>query len=174
MILWILISLLVLLILWILLVPVIIYLDTARNRYLLILPGMFRAAVVPSEELFHIRGRIFLVPFTVHPFQRKPEKKLEKPAKKPAKKRKKVKISGGLKLAINLLQAIRIRKLLLDIDTDDFMLNARLIPVFSMVNSEYIRLRANFTGTLSLLLDMRIRMGTLLWIFILHKIKSFY
>ena len=65
-------------------------------------------------------------------------------------------------------RAFRIKKLKVDIDTDDFTLNAWLIPVFSAVNSENIHLQVNFTGRQFLLLDLRITLGTFLW----HMIKT--
>ncbi len=72
----------------------------------------------------------------------------------------------------NLLHAFRIRKLHLNIDTDDYALNAWLIPVFSAVNSENIRLQANFEGDASMQLDLRTRLGALLWAFLLTKYNS--
>lgn len=155
---------------WILVAPIIIFLDTDHNRYFLSLPGIFKAMVVPSEHLFHIRFRIFLIPFTYNPFTGKPEKKKKE---KKIKKRKPKKISGLFRLLIQVLRSFRIRKLELDIDTDDYILNAWLIPVFSTVNSDNIQMRANFEGYASLLLDLRTRIGTLLWIYIINKIQSF-
>jgi hypothetical protein len=170
----ILISLLILLLIWVLVVPVIIYMDTYHNRYILALPGIFKAIAVPSEYLFHIRGRIFCIPFTYNPFLRKPDKKKkEKETEKSAEKRRLKKTLRNLKLVIRVLRSFKIRKLELNIDTDDFMLNAWLITVFSTVNSRNIQMRANFMGYASLLFDLRIRIGTLLWIFIMNKIKSF-
>ncbi|HDS07532.1 MAG TPA: hypothetical protein ENO05_07885 [Bacteroides sp.] len=182
MILWILISLFVLFITWILLVPVILFLHTESNSYMVSLPGIFRVAVVPSDELFHIRGRAFFIPFRYHPFRQRRRKKkketvkakeTEKPAK-PAKKRWTGKTAGGIRLGIDLLRSVRIRRLYLDMDTDDFMLNAWLVPVFSLVNSDHIQLKANFTGNMSLLLDLRIRLGSMLYTFIRYKIRSIY
>jgi len=173
MILWILISLVVLFITWILLVPVILFLHTESNRYMVSLPGIFRVAVVPSEELFHIRGRALFIPFRYHPFRqskrkRKKEKIKTKETEKPAKP------AGSIRLGIDLLRSVRIRRLYLDMDTDDFILNAWLVPVFSLVNSDHIQLKANFTGNMSLLLDLRIRLGSVLYTFIRYKIRSIY
>jgi len=171
----ILISFLFFLLLWILVVPVIVFLDTDRNRYFLTLPGIFRVVAVPAEGLFHIRIWVFFVPFTFNPFRSKPEKK-----KKEAIKERTAaigKLKGGLgkgKLAIKALRAFRIRRLELDVDTDDFVLNAWLIPVFSAVNSDNIQMRVNFAGQASLLFDLRFSIGSLLWILITNKIKSIY
>ena len=70
--------------------------------------------------------------------------------------------------------AFRIRNLEADIDTDDFTLNAWLVPVFSSVNGGNIQLQVNYEGYQSLLLDLRVTLGALLWIIIKTKYKSKY
>jgi len=151
---------------WLLLMPVILYTNTDRNRYLLTLPGIFRAVVVPDDGLFHIRGWIFFIPFKFNPFVQR--KKKEK--RKPRKKKKSVWRSGNLRTMRGALRAFRIRRLEADIDTDDFTMNAWLVPVFSAVNEENICLRVNFEGHQSLLLDLRFTLGALL----LNVIKAKY
>jgi hypothetical protein len=169
------IAILVLLLLWILLVPVIVFLDTDRNRYHITLPGIFRAVALPADGMFRIRIWVFFIPFTFNPFRSNPEKKQkERKKKKPTAGRRLKGSLGKGKLAIRALRAITIRKLELDIDTDDFILNAWLIPVFSAVNSGNIRMRANFEGQASLLFDLRVHLGQMLWIMITNKIRSFY
>ncbi len=159
--------------LWILLGPVILFLNTHTKRYFLGLPGIFKVAVVPSEALFHIRGWIFFIPYKYDPFQGKKEKGKEKPVRREWM-RGLVKLRGSSQMLIDTTHAFRIRKLHLDLDTDDFMLNAWLVPVFSQVSSGHIRMRVNFEGTSSLILDVRTRLGSLLWILIKHKYKSFF
>lgn len=166
---YIIISLLLIFLLWLLLVPVIIYTNTDRNRYLLTLPGIFRAVVVPEDGLLHIRGWILFIPFKFNPF--KPRKKKER--KKPRKKKPIKWRSGNVRMMRGALRAFRVKKLEADIDTDDFTLNAWLVPAFSMVNGENIRLQVNFEGHQSLLLDMRVTLGALLWIIITTKYKSY-
>jgi hypothetical protein len=162
--------LLIIFLLWILLVPVILYLDTPDNRYFVSLPGIIKASIVPSGELFLIQGRVFFFPFRFDPFKARKKKKVRK-EKKIKKKKKSKKRSFSLSLVRDLFRKISVRKFSLDIDTDDFMLNARLIPLFSLVNSENIQLSANFEGKASLVLDMRTRIGSLLMAFIKHQIK---
>lgn len=166
---YILISLLLIFLLWLLLVPVILYTNTDRNRYLLTLPGIFRVVVVPANGLFHIRGWIFFIPFRFNPF--KPGKKKER--KKPRRKKKIKWRSGNFRMMRGALRAFRVKRLEADIDTDDFTLNAWLVPAFSMINGENIRLQVNFEGHQSLLLDLRVTLGALLWIIITTKYKSF-
>jgi hypothetical protein len=162
---------------WVLFGPIIIFINTGTSRYHLALPGVFKIAVVPSDGLFHIRGRAFFIPWRYNPFKPKKEKEDGKPGKKTKqpKKRGGLKIrSGSLRMAGDLLRSFRIRKLDLDLDTDDVILNAWLVPAFSMVNSENIRMRVNFEGNASLLLDLRTRLGALLWIFIRNKYRSMF
>lgn len=169
---YIIVSLLIALLLWLLLGPVIIFFNTDTNHYYLALPGIFKAVVVPSTDLFHIRGWIFFIPFKYHPFKGKKRKRKKKPEKL-KKKVKPRKLSGNIQMIIDAVRSFRIRKLFLDLDTDDFILNASLVPVFSYINSENIRMRVNFVGNSSLLLDLRIRLGALVWVLIRNKYKSF-
>jgi len=71
------------------------------------------------------------------------------------------------------MRAFRIRRLEADIDTDDFTMNAWLVPVFSAVNQENIRLQVNFEGHQSLLLDLRVTLGALLWSIIRTKYRFY-
>lgn len=151
------IALLLLLLFWLLLMPVILYADTTRNRYVLTMPGIIRLRLVPSGTLFYIRAWIFFVPFRFNPFRVKKSKKSHKA--KQRRKRRSFK-AGALS---PVLRAIRIRKLKLDVDTEDFSFNAWLIPAFSLANGGNIDMQVNFLGKFSLLLDLRISIGTLLW-----------
>jgi len=169
---YIIISLMIAFLLWILIGPVTLYLDTDTSRYHLVLPGIFKAVVVPSTDIFYIRIWIFFIPFRIHPFQGKIRKRKEK-SKKPGKKWRLKKLAGGKQMVSDVIRSMRIRKLSLDIDTDDFLLNAWLVPLFSSMNSENIQMKVNFEGTSSLILDLRARIGTLLWIVISTKYKSF-
>jgi len=168
---YILLILVILFVVWLLTVPVMVRIDTTENRYLVTLPGIFSALAVPFNGLFRIRGWILFIPYRFDPFRRKKKERGEK-----EKKKRKFRLpSGGLGMARDALRTIRIRKLDLDLDTDDFMLNAWLVPVFSAVNdSTRTRMRINFEGVNSLSLDMRIRLGALLWALIRNRYKSIF
>jgi len=153
-------------------VPVILFLDTDTSRYHLVLPGIFKAVVVPSTDIFYIRIWIFFIPFRIRPFKGKSGKRKGK-TRKPGRKWQLNKVTGSKQMISSMIRSIRIRNLSLDIDTDDFLLNAWLVPLFSSMNSENIQMRVNFEGSSSLLLDLRGRIGNLLWIVISAKYKSF-
>ena len=169
---YIIISLMIAFLLWILIGPVTLYLDTDTSRYHLVLPGIFKAVVVPSTDIFYIRIWIFFIPFRIRPFKSKSSERKKKPGKSGRKWRLK-KFTGSKQTVSRVIHSLRIKKLSLDIDTDDFLLNAWLVPLFSSMNSENIQMRVNFEGSSSLLLDLRGRIGNLLWIVISTKYKSF-
>ena len=168
---YILIAVILLTLCWILLGPVIIFVNTEGNKYSVGLPGIFKASLVPSQDLFIIRGSVFFIPYRFNPFGIK-RRKRRKPKEKSTGKKRHFKLNEGWILGRNIMHAFRVRKLHMDIDTNDFNLNAWLIPAFSAVNSENIRLRANFEGHTSLLLDVRTRFGAVLWAFIKTKYNS--
>lgn len=152
------------LLLWILLAPVIVLINTEGNRYLITLPGVISLMLVPREELFMVRGWIFFIPFKIDPFKRKKAKPRKEKERVIKMKRSKNRF-GNIKIITEAIRSIRIRKLWLDIDTDDYALNAWLVPVFSAVNQTgNIRMQVNFEGNLSLYLDFRTRISRLLWI----------
>jgi hypothetical protein len=169
---YVLISLILAIMLWILLAPVILYVDTEDNRYYLAMPAIFRAEIVSSDILFHIRGWILFIPYRFDPLRQMMKPRKKKKEKKP-KKKKSRNLSGGITMFRSLAGSIRVKKLMLDIDTDDFIRNAWLVPVFSLVsNNENIQMRVNYSGSISLMLDVRTRIGSILWILLSHKFKS--
>ncbi len=159
---YILILLFCLLLVWMLLGPVIIFLDTGSNQYRISLPGVVTLMVVANGDQILIRGWIFFVPFKFDPFKKRKQTKKKDPARTVTKKSKKR--SASIRMFRKVVAAFRIRKLLLDIDTDDVLLNAWLVPAFSMVNSAQIQMQVNFEGTAYLHLDLRTRIGAILWI----------
>ena len=177
MILIILISFIVALLFWILLGPVIIHADTEGNRYFLTLPAVFRAELVPDKELFGVRVWIFFIPFRINPFKQSRGKKVEKKVKPKKKRKKRMGIKSMIQLMREMIGSFRIRKLNLDLDTDDFILNSYLVPVFSGINyrnsdRENINMQVNYEGRMSVLLNVRFSMGHLLWIFFKHNFNS--
>ena len=158
------------LLLWILFAPVIVYLKTETNRYQLMLPGIFKAVVIPTEDLFHIKGWIFFIPYKFNPVKQR-KRKVRKTSGQSRERKGLKKRSREIQMIPDLFRSFRIRKLHLDLDTDDSIMNAWLVPVFSIVNTQNIQVRVNFEGISSLTLDLRTRLGSLLWIFIRTNIN---
>jgi hypothetical protein len=166
---YILILLLVLLLTWMLLGPLILRLNTDRNQYDLRLPGVIKASVQPSQGLAYIRGWIFFIPFRIDLSKiksRKGKKKGEVIKNNEGNRKKRV----AVRMIRNIPGAFNVRRLWIDVDTDDFMLNAWLIPPFSAINNQRnIRMQVNFEGHLFLDLDLRTRIASLLLLMIKNR-----
>ncbi len=77
---------------------------------------------------------------------------------------------GNGKQFMKVTRAIWIRKLDMDMDTDDVMLNAWLVPAFTVVNANTrLNMQVNFEGNLYLDLDVRTRLSMLLWILLTNR-----
>lgn len=154
---------------WIMLAPVILFINTERDRYQLMLPGVIQAGLVYKNGLLHIKGWIFFIPFRFNPFRLRRKNKGKKD-QLPKKRKKSSKRRMPIRSMKEALGAFRIKKLHMDIDTDDFMLNAWLVPAFSAVNNgRNVQMQVNFEGQLFLDLDLRTRIGSLAWIFIKNR-----
>lgn len=159
------ISIIIAFLLWILLVPVIIRVHTGQSRYQVALPGIFKASVVPGGSLFRLKFRVFFIPFYFDPFKErksKPEEKKQKP-----KKRKKR--GPGIRSFRAILGSFWVKTLNLNLDTEDVMMNAWLIPLFSTLNNEQVHMQVNYQGQASLDLDLRTRLGGMLWILMRNR-----
>lgn len=153
--------------------PIFFYVNTDQKRAQFLLPGVVKASIDNSEELIYIRGWIFFIPFKFNPFSTKDKQRDKKDNPNKKKKRSKMKLEN-IRMLKDAPRAFRVRKLRMDIDTDDFLLNAWLIPAFSAVNNgRNIQMQINFEGNILLDLDLRTRIGSLVWIFIKNR-QSFY
>lgn len=165
----ILIALFIILLTWLLAGPVLLRLNTELNKYQFMLPGVIKANVLPSDELFYIRGWIFFIPFRfdLAKMNKGRAKKKGRTDKRREKTRNKKK---GLRMLKSIPGAFRVKRLWLDLDTEDFLLNAWLIPAFATMNNDRnIRMQVNFEGKLMMDLDLRTRVAALLWIFIKNR-----
>jgi len=154
---------------WMLLGPVLLRLNTERNLYQLMLPGVIKAIVVPTQGTIYIRGWIFFIPFRtdLSKIGRGKGKKQGENKKKKKRARKK---RGTIRMIRAVPGAFRVRRLWLDLDTDDFIWNAWLIPVFSTLNNERnIRMQVNFEGNLFMDLDLQTRIASLLWVILRNR-----
>ena len=166
---YILIILFITLLTWLLLGPVILRLNSDRNQYQLMLPGVIKASVVPSQDLIHIKGWIFFIPFRLD-LSKLNKGKGKKTGDEKKKRKKSRKRTGSLGMIRSIPDAFQIRRLWLDLDTDDFMLNVWLIPSFSALNHHRnIQMQVNFEGHLFMDLDLRTRIASLLWVIIKNR-----
>ncbi|MBL7112359.1 MAG: hypothetical protein ISS19_10515 [Bacteroidales bacterium] len=166
MILLIIISALALFLLWLLFAPLIIRVDSDNQRYSLSVPGIFKAMVVPDDKLFHIRLWVLFIPFKIDPMRRRMKKGEEQGRNKRKKRRRDFsKLMKARLMALKeLIRSFTLKKLWLNLDTDDFILNSHLVPVFTTINNQDVNLTVNYEGEISLFMVLNNRIASLLWI----------
>ena len=72
----------------------------------------------------------------------------------------------------DLIKSFRLRLLHINIDTEDFILNANLVPVLLLTNTDRINLNVNFMDENSIIMDLRNRLANFLWTGIKYKYRT--
>jgi hypothetical protein len=172
-ILWILVALvglILILLSWALVVPFRVDVDSEKGLYKAGIPGLFMARAEPVKDLFIIRLKIFFLNYWIDPFTKK--KKIAKSEKevsedKKAKRKNKgrqFKMKGMLRPSLRFLKdifrAIKLKKLIIDFDTGDDILNAELIPLCYIFSRENRSVMVNFNDFQRVVIQIRAR---LLW-----------
>ncbi len=151
MIVWIILIAMMLFFLWLVFGPVRLKINTMKHRYEIILPGIFRGMVIPTDDFLVIKLWIFAIPIKFDPL--KPGKRKKTGKKEKIEKKKKKTKKGDIPvnkirtMAIRIMKSFTIEKLYWNMDTGDFVLNARLVPVFNAVSSTKRHLTINFQET---------------------------
>jgi hypothetical protein len=170
MVLLIIISIILLLILWTIFAPLILKVNTSSGYYSMGIPGIFKIRLIMDEDLFHLRARIFFIPFSIHPFR---TVQRERKKEKTVTKRMKGNLAQRLKALKELLMSFRVKHLYLDIDTEDVLMNAYLVPVFLFMRTDRIQCCANYEERNLLILDLRNRLANFIWIGIKYLYRSY-
>ncbi len=162
MILTVVILLVVLLALGLLFVPIQIYIDTETVKYYVRIKGLAKASLEPDQkELLRVRLKVL---FYEHCFY--PIKKSSKP--KPEKRKTKHKRKMKFGKIVRVLKSFEIRQFALDIDTGDYFTNAKMYPVFVLLNHYVASFHINFEDRNRLLVDVRNRPYRILKSFVKH------
>lgn len=144
--------------LWLMLMPIIISVNTWSDDYSVRWKNIGRASVLVIEDELLIRLRVFFWRKDFYPLRpgkkKKPPKKEEK---KPEKKAKSRWERFPMRKIRGVLRAIKVRRFKLDVDTDDYVLNAYLYPVAYFLNRPNRELSINFTGRTNFLLQVEIQ-----------------
>jgi len=126
--------------------PIVLFIDTKTNQYYLQVKGLVKANIESHEEEFiRIRLRLFFLSFYFYPLRNigiSKNKKIENSAEN----KKKIGKGIGLKKGLRMLKSFKVKRFLFDIDTGDCILNAKLYPLFAMLNYNIGGFRVNFEG----------------------------
>ncbi len=125
--------------------------DTSTNNYFIELKGIFKiSAESDKSEILKLRTQIFFLNFNFYPLR--PNKK-----EKPKKNKRKSRLPLTLKQGYRILKTFRIKSFYLDLDTGDCITNARLYPVFALLNYKTGNFNINFNGRNKLVLHIKNR-----------------
>ena len=126
--------------------PIVLFIDTKTNQYYLQVKGLVKASIEShDEELISIRLKVFFLSFYFYPLRNigfgKNNKTLES-----TKSKKKIGKGFDFKKGLRMLKSFKVKRFLFDIDTGDCILNAKLYPLFAMLNYHVGGFSVNFEG----------------------------
>ena len=129
--------LLLLLVAYLLWMPIVLKIDTDTNEYYLQLKGLAKASLIGDEkEVLKVKLNVLFLHFNFYPLRKKAASKKKKLALKKGKEdvKKKRNWTNQGRRALRVLKTFEVKKLLVELDTGDYVLNAKLYPVFFMLN----------------------------------------
>ncbi len=145
--------LVVLLVLWLLLIPIQVFIDTDSNKYFARLRGLAKASFEPDEkELLRVRLKVLFYERCFYPLTKSIDQKKQSEKNKAKRKRK-----VSFKKMLQLLKSFEVKQFDLDIDTGDYVANAKIYPVFVLLNQFVASFHINFEDRNRLVLDIRNR-----------------
>jgi hypothetical protein len=149
---------------WLVFTPVVLIADSSNKRIEIRQLGTFRFSWTPGAPAeFAILG------FRKMINTREAEHKQKEPAKK---RRLRKSPESWLFLVRGCLKGVSLRKLVLNLDTGDVVLNAQLVPAMVLLSSRDVNLSTNFSGVVYLHMEIEARLNKLLWTGILFLTKK--
>jgi hypothetical protein len=163
-----------LLLLGVLLTPVVLYIDTDKNRYEVKQLPAFRFSF--DVRKFSPELRLLGIPIQIKWTEQKKENTSIKKEKKADHKSNGKGFSKSWRawkfLVTRALKSFRVKRLVLLVDTDDVVWNARLTPVLILASRGPFFIQTNYNGRMYCAVEASLTPGRLLWIFILFLTKK--
>lgn len=169
---WIFLGVFLLLVIYLLYVPVILYVNTLSKEYFVRVKGLAKVSLEgDDEEFIRIKLTALFTKFYFYPL-RKDKKAKEKKKKTVETKPRKLDRQKGmwyLQKGITLLKTFEVKQFSLQIDTGDYVQNAKLIPVFSLLDYYLGDFKINFQDKNSLVFHLENKPIRILKVFINPK-----
>jgi hypothetical protein len=159
-------AILLLFLAWLLVCPIRLQIDTRRQLYLLQWRGVGRIQLLPVTGNLVIQLRVFFWKKNFYPLEYQPKKKQPKEARKMKKKGRKTNFQKYKRKGIRLFRSFRIKAFRLDLDTDDYVYNGYLYPVFHLLSNEKRQLTINYRGLSEMFLIVENRLYRVLIAFL--------
>lgn len=148
-------TLLLLVLIYLLVTPIVLLIDTTTNQYYIKIQGLVKASLeAHKEELIRIKLRVFFLKFYFFPLKNIGSKKKPKLITKKKIERSK---RFDFQTAVRVLKSFRVKKLFIDIDTGDCILNAKLYPFVALLKYYSGNININFQGRNQLILCIQNR-----------------
>ena len=150
--------------------PVSLYIDTDQGRCEVFQRPAFRFFAMIKNETFVIRLKIAGINV---PLQSSRKPSLKKERKKSNGKTKFKRSASAWRFLIERsLKSFDVKQAVFDLDTDNVVLNAHLVPVFFWASQGPVRLSTNFNGRVYFHLEVKNRPAKILWIFLQFLTKK--
>ena len=150
-------------IVYLLFVQLVLYIDTGTNEYHVRVKGLMKANIIPhKEELIQIRIRTLFMNFYFYPINKIGTSTKPSVTKKLGNKKKR---QLGFRKGLRILRTFEVKRFYIDIDTGNCITNAKLYPLFALLNQKSGNFRINFEGKNQLILHLQNRP--------IHILKSF-
>lgn len=157
-ILFILLTLITALILWVALTPLHVTVNTDSGQYHISQAGTLKIAFHPWQRS---PVRMWIFGFRINTASRE---RTDPPAKRQRKKAAiKRSLSSWVYLFRGIYKSIKLKKLVCTIDLDNPVMNAQLIPFILMLNRGVVSLNTNFVNRNYLYVKIRVSVSRILW-----------
>lgn len=131
-------------ILGLLFLPIIIFIDTTSNQYYIQFKGVFKISFEKHDlEIFRLRLKILFFNFYFYPLK---VKTLNKDKKVIQHKLEKPKKHIPISKIVRVIKTFKVKNCLINIDTGNCILNAKLYPLFAFLNYNHRNFFINFQG----------------------------
>lgn len=154
-------ALILLFLLWILVAPIILYLNSYTGSYYLAIWGMFQVKPCVQDEQLSLKIKLPFYHYCLDQsaWLESPESKSSKPSKRVSKKESRSFLKYvDLKTITELIQSFHVKHCIVDVDTNDYALNAKLKPVLYAMSGGPVDLRTNFNGNVNLYFEVENRL----------------
>ena len=159
---------------WLLLAPMVICVDTQEKICYAGIPGLKVVLILEGWEKLKVKVELPFFSFYIKKRKGKPKsRKSDRTKEKKVASTRRPPVTTFVHLAWRMMRTFKIRALRLTMDTDDYVLNAQLVPIFFGLSRGNVQLNTNFQGQWGLHLELENRLARLLktlWpFFIKHK-----
>ena len=143
------------LIAYLLFVQLILYIDTGTNEYYFRAKGLIKANIEShQEELIRIRIQALFMNFYFYPLNTIGTPRKPRVTKKRGTKKKR---KMGFRKGLRILRTFEVKRFYVDLDTGNCITNAKLYPLFALLNQTKGDFRLNFEDRNQLILLMQNR-----------------